>query len=209
MSFLVHRGSVGASMIRVVEFDSTAFENFATRAALGNLPGSVLVIGVANGGLPLARKVHELLRADVGRESVYAEITCQRPSTGVKKKSPFRTATIRAVFRILPTPVLDRLRALEHARLAQRRQGHLEREVHFSGSVRPDAFDWVLIVDDAVDSGSSLHHIRHYLTHEQGIPAAKLRVLVAAVTQDAPLVEPDYAWTRGVLVRFPWSLDAH
>jgi hypothetical protein len=193
-------------MIQVVEFDWPSFENFARRRVLPDMPGSVTVIGVADGGLPLARRMHELLTNGARPQPGYVELSCRRPSTKVKKKSPIRESLLRGLFRILPRQILDALRRVEHHRLSERRELEQERQITCDTSIQGDV-DCILVVDDAVDSGSSLLQIHKYLTQEEGIPSGRIRFLTGAVTQKSPYIQPDYYWSSGVLVRFPWSLD--
>lgn len=195
-------------MIKVIDFDWPGFERFAIQEALVGVRGLVVVIGVAEGGLPLARRIHELALERESTTSVYTELKCQRPSTQMKKKSAGRERIVRALLSLLSKESLDWLRALEHRHLVKRRSGDLERNIELGDVVSLESADLVLIVDDAIDSGASMARIRSYLSRDRGVATEKIRVIVAAVTQSSPLVEPDFVWSRGALVRFPWSLDA-
>lgn len=195
-------------MIKVIDFDWASFESFVVREVAPNIQGSIVIIGIANGGLPLAERVHELLSRLNFSTLEYTQLTCQRPSTRSKKKSRVRIWLLTTLFKLAPRRLVDWLRTLEHNRLSQRRGGDLERDIRFINNTPTHEADCILLVDDAIDSGASLQQIREYLTIHEQVDEAKIRALVAAVTQDRPLVEPDYAWSRGSLVRFPWSLDA-
>lgn len=64
----------------------------------------------------------------------------------------------------------------------------------------------ILIVDDAVDSGSTMASVINLLNQE--FPGNIIRTAAITVTTSTSLVEVDYALYReGVLVRFPWSND--
>ncbi len=64
----------------------------------------------------------------------------------------------------------------------------------------------ILIVDDAVDSGQTLHKIVTAIrTHS---PHAIIATAVITVTTKNPLITPDYTlYNNRTLIRFPWSAD--
>lgn len=65
----------------------------------------------------------------------------------------------------------------------------------------------MLLVDDAVDSGTTMLRVAEAL--RCGNPEIELRTAVITVTTAAPLLRPDYTiYDDRTLIRFPWSMDA-
>ena len=66
----------------------------------------------------------------------------------------------------------------------------------------------ILIVDDAVDSGSTMAAVRKAINAIAN-PSAVIKIAAITVTTPAPFIEPDFFLLyRYVLCRFPWSLDS-
>jgi hypoxanthine phosphoribosyltransferase len=135
-------------------------------------------------------------------------LTCRRGSTDAKSR-------LRPVLAVLPRPTVDGLRWLEHRLLSTRRRVHAKQQ-HIDHAeaaaigrclARGHASPRVLVVDDAVDSGTTLATVLRVL-RETSPADTQFRSAVVTVTLAQPLVEPDFTLYRGVLCRFPWSFDA-
>lgn len=64
----------------------------------------------------------------------------------------------------------------------------------------------VLLIDDAIDSGATLHLLKEYL--EKHYANIVVKIAVITVTTPNPIVDADYfLFHDRVLVRFPWSND--
>ena len=192
--------------MKVIDFEWEKFTEFLNRAVAPNLSGRILVLGVAKGGLPIARHVYNQLLQYPGVDLQLGEIQCQRPTTKMKKGNPAREQMVRFFFSITPKFMLNKLRVIEHNWLSSRAERLLCRNV--VSDIPNSDFDIILVVDDAVDSGASLFNILENLTSKQRIPTHRIKTLTVALTQQNPILEPDYVFIRNVLVRFPWSLDA-
>jgi hypothetical protein len=139
-------------------------------------------------------------------------MTCRRPSSRHKPKS----STVRRLVANLPRPVLDQLRVMEHALLMRRAPPPPRGQFHFGESELECLEAWVaaagecpslLIVDDAVDSGTTLSVVLDAV--QRRVPrTATVRSAAITVTTERPLALPDYALYHRQLCRFPWSLDA-
>lgn len=164
----------------------------------------VLVVGIATAGVDLAKGVSLALESEGVRTSL-AFIRCQRPSTkNGKKKSKYREALIASLLRKMPRFFVNALRNIEHF-LLQSRGGDI-RDVSILDGVEVNGFSKVLIVDDAIDSGHSFRAVSGFL--EAIVSEADLYSCVYVTTQKRPVFSADYSHKDGVLVRFPWSLDA-
>lgn len=158
-----------------------------------------LVVAVREGGLHVAR---EMLAGSMdGLELV--SVSSRRPGTSAKRR--LNTAL---VLRRLPRFVTDRLRILEHharVRLGARSQPPSV-EIDDDTRSRIARSARILVVDDAVDSGTTLAAV---VQHLSALGGAEIRTAVLAVTFPRPVILPDHAlYRRGVLLRFPWSDDA-
>jgi uncharacterized protein len=163
-----------------------------------------LLVGIRTGGHVVAEA---MARASPTPIPVLP-LTCRRGSTDAK--SP-----LRPLLAVLPRQAVDGLRWLEHRLLSTRRRAHAKPQridrteaatigrylAHGPASQR------VLVVDDAVDSGTTLATVLRVL-REASPAGTQFRCAAVTVTLPQPLVEPDFMLYRGVLCRFPWSFDA-
>ena len=165
-----------------------------------------LIVGIRTGGLTVA---HAMASAAPVPLPVLP-LTCRRLTTGAKSRLPL----LRTVLGSLPRTVVDALRRVEHRLMtANRLQNGRPQEIdqaevavlahHLAACATPSR---VLVVDDAVDSGTTLATVLRIL---ETIRPAGSEIRSAAITQtmDDPVVRPDYVLFR-TLCRFPWSFDA-
>lgn len=155
-----------------------------------------LVVGIASGGAVVA--------ANMFRGRRHATVECHRAGTGDKRRSP----RLMSLIRRSPLWLRDLLRMAEARVLGARRRHEVTEPV-----VPPEAAEaigkavFILIVDDACDSGATLRAVRdriQSLCQERVI----LKTAVITVTTDNPAIRPDYALYRDkTLIRFPWSMD--
>lgn len=161
-----------------------------------------LVVGVRTGGHVVAELMPR--NADTG----LLPITLRRASTAKKERS----AVLRGVLARLPYSIGNLLRIAEHFVLNRLRSprvvprqfdpSEVTAIVEFlRGRERP----YVLVVDDAVDSGVTLAAVVAEL--RGACPAASIKTAAITVTTSAPLIEPDFRLYTHVLCRFPWSFD--
>jgi hypoxanthine phosphoribosyltransferase len=165
-----------------------------------------IVIGVRTGGYHIA----ELMQAGFEPGVRLLDVTCRRPGTHKKSQSSLFQRTLK----LLPRFINDRLRIVEHRMLLQRHATVQQSERTIPDSelaaiaVALDGLDAarILVVDDAVDSGSTLLTV----TKKIGAIAsahATIRTAAVTLTTRTSLIEPDYVIYRDVLCRFPWSFD--
>lgn len=124
-------------------------------------------------------------------------IHASRSGASVKSK-------LKVLLRFLPRWVTHYLRGLE---IKSNIHGiQKEREVHVEGAWPPKDKK-LLIVDDAVDTGSSLKAIADFLI-SHGYDPCNLKTAVLTVTHHNPVVRPDFTLFENVGFAFPWSYDS-
>ena len=153
-----------------------------------------LVIGVLTGGGYVGKEVFSSLPHT--KKRLYIETRIQRTNTKTKEKS-----IIRQIFKYSPIFLLDWMRMLEAVILeqkAKRKNPKREGVISFPQDV--------LLIDDAIDSGATLHLLKEYL--EKHYANIVVKIAVITVTTPNPIVDADYfLFHDRVLVRFPWSND--
>ncbi len=163
------------------------------------------IVAIASGGVHVAKPMAS--RADPS--VAFVEVLAQRPSTARKRASP-----IARILRRLPYFVTDRLRLLE-AWLLERLYGRepVEELEELSepaaaqlAGIPADKDVRVLVVDDAVDSGSTLYRVVGGLAHVK-TAGGEVRSAVLTVTGPRPLIRPDFYLFERVICRCPWSYD--
>ena len=143
----------------VVTFDSAAFDE-----ACGALMQLVVhdgfpdvLIGIRTGGLYVA----DSMAKSVGHSLPVLTLTCRRPSTSTKSKF----GAVKKIVSSLPRPVVDKLRVIEHAMLTKKPQRSRPEGYSFDQGELDLLDDWlrqagpnpsIVVVDDAVDSGTTL-----------------------------------------------------
>ena len=174
-----------------------------------------LVVGVRAGGWWV---VEAMIAARAPAQVVFLPLTCRRPSSDRKGES----ATFRFLLRVLPYFILNMLRTLEYYLLtlprcrAARRDGVDDQRIPDPTEVaalRAAARDLpanvrVLVVDDSLDSGATLHAVMRQL---RGLlpSTAELRTAAFTVLGPYPVVPADFSLYQRVNCRFPWSYDFH
>lgn len=164
-----------------------------------------LVIGVLTGGGYVGKEVFKSLPH--AEKRLYVETRIQRTGTRTKERS-----VIRRILKYSPVFLLDWMRMLESVVLERKakrknpkREGviSLPRDVD---SLLKSELRNVLLVDDAIDSGATLHLLKNYL--ERRYAKIVVKIAVVTVTTPNPIVDADYfLFHDRVLVRFPWSND--
>jgi len=193
--------------MRVINFNFSEFEDYL-QSIVDDMTGaaqSILILGVKEGGIPIAKMVYQTMVNFNHINVDYSEILCQRPTTIVKKKNPQREKWVKSIFRFTPEIVLNQIRVAEHHFISSKKR-NTRRTVQTENIINMNRYDLVLIVDDAVDTGYSMAEIINYVKRHHHKPVIK--TLSAVVTKKNPVIMPDYSLYRDVLIRFPWSLDA-
>lgn len=175
-------------MKKVVTLSPEAFAEACCRLEAATVRPDV-VLGIETGG----RFVAEAMHASVP----HCYVRLQRAATPRKSR-------LRGLLSRLPRPVADALRRVESWLRGLRRpvsvEFHGELPAELQGKNR------VLIVDDAVDSGATMHAVREAVC--RALPDAEIECAAVTVTTRRPLVVPDKVLYNNVLIRFPWSMDA-
>lgn len=156
------------------------------------------IIGIRTGGADISSKMYDLTGG--ASDIFYAESIVSRGATR-RKKSFLKNKVSR-----LPRLLQNLLRIAE-AKVAFRLKSRARvSEVCFTEPV-PTDIKRILLVDDAVDSGATAKAVVAEL--KTRIPEAEIRTAVFTVTTAHPEIYPNYyIYNKGVLLRFPWSMDA-
>ncbi|MDM1061211.1 hypothetical protein HXZ62_01365 [Empedobacter falsenii] len=191
--------------MKVVNFNQKIFESFLHEELKDFLieNSSVLIIGIREGGIPIAEMVKVNLENITSTQLDFITIKCQRPSTKSKKKSFIVKYLLKNLFKVLPQFFLNQVRIYEHKFLMN--NGNQDRELYLPENLQLDNYHKILIVDDAVDSGYTLKNVVDKL--EKNNSSAKIYSLAVVVTDKNAVKIPDYYLYSDVLIRFPWSLD--
>jgi hypoxanthine phosphoribosyltransferase len=192
----------------VVSFDQDSFDEAC--AALMHLvlqdARPDLLIGIRTGGVHVAQSMAKAL----GFSLPVLSVTCRRSSTAAKS----RLGPLKMLIARLPRVLVDRMRVIEHKILTQKPSRARFETFTFDPAELAVLDDWVraadpnpsiVVVDDAVDSGTTLALVLDAVARRS--PGAILRSAVITVTTEGPMVMPRYTLYRRQLCRFPWSLD--
>ncbi len=196
--------------MQVLTLNKDTFEEHATQLAKiveSDLPsdGFDAIIGVMRGGAIVCDAFCRHFPSSAYR--LRTDVMLQRPST--KRKN----GTIAKILKIFPLRVLDFMRIAESRVLSLKRSWTSKQPPAVSLSeelsnilkgLKPPK---ILIIDDAIDSGTTIYAIRQTL--QVANPEVDVKVAVITVTTTAPRIKADYALYRNqTLIRFPWSNDS-
>lgn len=179
---------------RVITYNDLALAKAAHRlealvASTGYEPDAVL--SIRRGGEYIGNQI--FLRAK------HFSTKLQRPGTAHKHSAIFR------IVRILPIKLRDRLRIMEAWWLSRKSKQPVDSKL-VELPVDIKNCDRILIVDDAVDSGSTLQAVQQAVRTR--CPHSDILTAVLTVTTRNPLILPDFSLFNNLtLIRFPWSMD--
>jgi hypoxanthine phosphoribosyltransferase len=164
-----------------------------------------VVIGIPTGGSYIGKIILKELN---NKDIFYAEIKIQRNST--KRKE---IKIVRYILKRIPRFLTNWIRMLESEALlikSKVRKSQKIEHIEFDNKtdyILKQGNKNILLVDDAIDSGTTLNIIYSYI--ETHYPANKIKIAVITVTNNKPLIDADYyLYHNRVLIRFPWSNDA-
>ncbi len=159
---------------------------------------SISVVGIANSGLHLSKPIHQRIAQNGHSSAKTMAVRCQRPHSKARDSSS-------SVLRWIPKVVANVLRTLEHHLLQRIRP--IERTVDLNGQEETiSRSSYILIVDDAVDSGHSMKSVFEKI--KQLAPDAKIQLVAFVITQKNPVITPEFYQHKNVIVRFPWAVDS-
>lgn len=164
-----------------------------------------IIIGIATGGIYVSRPIkEELIRKSW--KGKYYEIKLSRQSTEARKK-----LKIKVLLTKLPYFILNKLRKIEAFTFETLKANSYdpvkEKKIVLSDDLINDIknSNSVLLVDDAIDTGSTVLAIKNVVKKIN--TNINVKVAVLTVTQKKPYIEPDYTIYKRVLLRCPWSED--
>lgn len=221
-----------AAIMKVMTLNGTDFEQACRQlAGLAEQTGDVYqVVGIRTGGARVGAIVFDELKKS-GSADQYFEVSASRQGSSIKSMTLVRALLnhlprgISNSLRSLEHHLLSRLRsgktpAGRNVELGTALVDYLQSQSAStnefgadsrsgsgteSGASMNQPIHKILLVDDAIDSGSTILQVSaqiHALRAEVAVMTA-----VVVVTQKSPLVEPDFSLYRDLLIRFPWSHD--
>lgn len=164
------------------------------------------VLGIARGGIMVAR----LMRFDPVAPTL--ECTMRRAGSGPRGRWGLESTTLSRA----PYFVSNHLRRIEDTLLGLRRPAPKPPTTDLICGIRKASESMVasgvrrvLVVDDAVDSGTTLQCVLSTIGSVDLLAGIEVRTAAIVVTRGpgAALVAPDYVLYRDILCRFPWSAD--
>ncbi|MDE5795306.1 MAG: hypothetical protein K2I08_11370 [Muribaculaceae bacterium] len=195
--------------MQVLTLDTNAFDRHAKQLSLMVTEGGVMkfdaVVAIRRGGSFVCDAFCRHFPKD--RYGARYDVKLQRPSTKHKK------GTVNKLLKCLPTIILNLMRMAESNLLSLKR---IVNGPHPAPKVElPDGLvsilqnantPYILVIDDAIDSGDTLFAIVSAL---KGInPDTETRIAVMTETTKRPCIHADYSLYRNkTLIRFPWSND--
>lgn len=153
-----------------------------------------LIVGITYGGARVAELMFENVE--------HCEVTCRRRSSEHKD----RAGLLFSVIKRLPLGCRNMLRIAEARFLRSRSRSTVVALAPKATSAISQA-KRVLVVDDAVDSGTTLKAVLDAISN---IPGKRVVATAAVtVTTSKPVVMPDFClYNNSTLIRFPWAKDA-
>lgn len=194
--------------MKVVNIEESSFQKFNNNIVIkSNMvkQEKYLIVGIANGGLPLMNSFYDYCQSE-GYVVDVATVMCQRPSTSDKKSDSTASVLFNYLLQKLPYFILNWLRIIEHIWLSKRSNKDLERVASWKSAKPNEQYSKIIVIDDAIDSGASFLSVVDFIKTEK--VAREIFSAVIVLTQELPLYTPDYNLYKNLLVRFPWSLDA-
>ena len=154
-----------------------------------------LVLGIKTGGEDLAKLIYKEYKED---ECQLRSCSVFRKSSGAKKK------IFKNILHLLPNFISDRLRIIEAKLFFTKKKRQIEK-VNLPQDI--SSFCKILIIDDAIDSGSTINAVVEAVKKLN--PKSDIKTCVITVTKKNPELLPDfYLFNNETLIRFPWSMDA-
>lgn len=184
---------------RVITLDNNQFEKHCRR--LENLVADNYcpdaVVAIASGGVFVGDNMFDGVP--------HFPVSVKRPSTAAKNKLGFAMRVVRR----LPLSIRNAMRVAESRWLELKNRRRSEQDYLSPLSIDVSAlspFKKILVVDDAVDSGTTLRRVLEAL---HGLPGDRdIRSAVITVTTASASAKPDYfIYDNFTLIRFPWSAD--
>ncbi|MBU3823022.1 hypothetical protein KO566_13200 [Flavobacteriaceae bacterium XHP0103] len=128
----------------------------------------------------------------------------------IERKDNFKNNFFAKLFlKYIPLKIADRLRVYEHNQvmdnlrsLSEERLSLLEINSNIDSNKTPKS---ILLVDDAIDTGSTMFIVKNNLTRIFG--NCQIKTAVISWTIPESIIKPDFYIFNNVLVRYPWSKD--
>ena len=164
-----------------------------------------IILGIATGGIYISRPMKECFE-EKAWHGFYTEIKLSRHTTKIKK-----SINIKSILLKLPYSILNLLRMLEVTLFEKMKSNtynpNKESRVTLTKELQDNIknANSILLVDDAIDTGTTLLAIKNVIKSLN--PHITIKVAVLTVTHKEPYIEPEYTNYKRVLLRCPWAED--
>ena len=164
-----------------------------------------IILGIATGGIYISQPIKECFE-EKAWHGFYAEIKLSRHTTKIKKST-----NIKSILQRLPYDILNLLRILEVTLFEKMKSNaynpNKESRVYLPKKLQEEIKDAksILLVDDAIDTGTTLLAIKNVIKSLN--PHITIKVAVLTVTHKEPYIEPEYTNYKRTLLRCPWAED--
>ena len=193
--------------MQVITLNDKALTSLSVQLAQKVLTSSwepELIIGIRTGGIYVAQPLYEEISQHY--ESQYNTVSLSRISTQRKKK-----INISKILKKLPYFLLDFLRNLEVLLFEKTKTKQYvpnrEKEINITPELEEQisSSSKILLVDDAVDTGTTLLAIKNKLLSIN--PDMTVKTAVLTITHKTSFIDTDFYIYNRVLLRCPWSED--
>lgn len=164
-----------------------------------------IILGIATGGIYISQPIKEYFE-EKAWHGFYAEIKLSRHTTKIKK-----SINIKSILQRLPYSILNLLRMLEVTLFEKMKSNtynpNKESRVILTKELQDNIKNAksILLVDDAIDTGTTLLAIKNVIKSLN--PHIIIKVAVLTVTHKKPYIVPDYTNHKRILLRCPWAED--
>ena len=186
--------------MKVIDFTNTDIEKACEALILQLDCRFDLVVGIAEGGRLIAECIAQKLHLP------FLPVIRQRSLTQTKYH-------VKKILKYIPKKILNLIRITENRCLeflSKRRKNEEKTDnIHILSNdlsfFKNPYIKNILLVDDAIDSGSTVSKVEKFLLTKNN--HWNIKVAVITQTFNQPMRKADYQLYNKVLIRFPWSND--
>lgn len=186
--------------MRVITLNNKAFKQRSSELVAKIDFHPDIIIGVQNGG---AFVLNEFKISGKFERADFEVVKIQR-------KDNFKNNFFAKLFlKYIPLKLADRLRVYEHSQVMDSLRSLTKEQLlslEINSDIKPSkTLKSILLVDDAIDTGSTMFVVKNNLVRIFGDRQIKTAVISWTISES--IVKPDFYIFNDVLVRYPWSKD--
>ena len=192
------------------DFDEACFNLASDIISHNSIPD--IIISIAKGGSYVGSNIYKYLKI-INSNIKYCEVTIQRPCTVFMKN-----IGIKKIFKFIPNTLLNWIRQIniyvhefiyEHFNPNIKRKGNVDIPNEIIEYINQKDPIKILIVDDAVDSGTTLEIVTNYIKDlNYSYSNQVIFYAVLTTTYKHPKIIPNFTLYNRTILRFPWAFDS-